>query len=107
MAALYLARRGAARRRRLDGVLSPLLGDATRSSRRIPQAHGSQAGQGADEGQTKEEDMTPRIVSHEEWLKTQKAHLAKEKEFTRLRDELARERRALPWVKVEKSYVFD
>jgi predicted dithiol-disulfide oxidoreductase (DUF899 family) len=51
--------------------------------------------------------MTPRIVSHEEWLKTQKAHLAKEKEFTRLRDELARERRALPWVKVEKSYVFD
>ena len=35
------------------------------------------------------------------------AHLAKEKELTRLRDELSRERRELPWVKVEKNYVFD
>ncbi|MFI5000625.1 MAG: DUF899 domain-containing protein [Reyranellales bacterium] len=51
--------------------------------------------------------MTNRIVSHEEWLKVGKAHLAKEKEFTRLRDELARERRELPWEKVEKNYVFD
>ena len=50
---------------------------------------------------------TPRIVSHEEWLKARQAHLAKEKEFTQLRDELARERRELPWVKVEKGYVFD
>jgi len=33
--------------------------------------------------------------------------LAKEKEFTRLRDELNRERRLLPWEKVEKRYVFD
>jgi predicted dithiol-disulfide oxidoreductase (DUF899 family) len=49
---------------------------------------------------------TPRIVSHDEWLKAGKAHLAKEKEFTRLRDELARERRALPWEKIEKNYVF-
>jgi predicted dithiol-disulfide oxidoreductase (DUF899 family) len=51
--------------------------------------------------------MTNRIVSHEEWLKTAKAHLAKEKEFTRLRDELARARRELPWEKVAKTYVFD
>ncbi len=50
---------------------------------------------------------TPRIVSHEEWLKAQQAHLAKEKEFTRRRDELARERRDLPCEKVEKNYVFD
>ena len=50
---------------------------------------------------------THRIVSHEEWLKAAKTHLAKEKEFTRQRDELARERRALPWEKVEKAYVFD
>jgi predicted dithiol-disulfide oxidoreductase (DUF899 family) len=50
---------------------------------------------------------TPRIVSHEEWLKAQQAHLAKEKEFTRRRDELARQRRELPWEKVEKNYVFD
>ncbi len=50
---------------------------------------------------------TPRIVSHEEWLKAAKAHLAKEKEFTRQRDELAHARRELPWEKVEKHYVFD
>jgi predicted dithiol-disulfide oxidoreductase (DUF899 family) len=50
---------------------------------------------------------TPRIVSHEEWLKARKAFLAKEKEFTRARDELAQQRRELPWVKVEKPYTFD
>jgi predicted dithiol-disulfide oxidoreductase (DUF899 family) len=51
--------------------------------------------------------MTPRIVTHEEWLKAHRAHLAKEKAFTRQRDELARERRALPWERVEKDYVFE
>jgi predicted dithiol-disulfide oxidoreductase (DUF899 family) len=49
---------------------------------------------------------THRIVSQPDWLEARKAFLAKEKEFTRLREELARERRALPWVKVEKDYVF-
>src|SRR5262245_37760175 len=48
-----------------------------------------------------------KVVSREEWLKARKAHLAKEKEFTRLRDELSRQRRALPWVKIDKHYVFD
>ena len=47
------------------------------------------------------------IVSQEEWLVARKAHLAKEKELTRLRDQLAAERRELPWVRVEKAYVFD
>ena len=47
------------------------------------------------------------VVSREEWLDARKALLAKEKELTRLRDRLAAERRALPWVKVEKPYVFD
>ena len=51
--------------------------------------------------------MTHRIVSEAEWLEARKALLAKEKEFTRLREELAGERRALPWVKVEKNYVFE
>jgi predicted dithiol-disulfide oxidoreductase (DUF899 family) len=46
------------------------------------------------------------IVSREEWLVARVALLAKEKDFTRLRDELSRERRALPWVKVDKPYVF-
>jgi len=51
--------------------------------------------------------MQHRIVSHDEWLALRKQLLVKEKEFTRLRDRLATERRALPWVRVEKSYVFD
>src|SRR5262249_44442431 len=40
-------------------------------------------------------------------LKARTALLAKEKELTRQRDELSRQQRALPWVKVEKEYVFD
>jgi len=47
------------------------------------------------------------IVSREEWLEARKALLAKEKAFSRERDELARQRRGLPWVRVEKSYVFE
>jgi predicted dithiol-disulfide oxidoreductase (DUF899 family) len=48
-----------------------------------------------------------QVVSREEWLSARTAFLAKEKEFTRLRDELSRQRRELPWVKVDKPYVFD
>src|SRR5213593_2375088 len=48
-----------------------------------------------------------RIVSREEWLVARKEHLAKEKELTRLRDQLSRERRNLPWVRLDKKYVFD
>ena len=52
--------------------------------------------------------MEPRkVVSQDEWLAARKQHLKKEKEFTRLRDKLSAERRELPWVKVEKNYVFD
>jgi predicted dithiol-disulfide oxidoreductase (DUF899 family) len=47
------------------------------------------------------------VVSHEQWVKERAAFMAKEKEFTRLRDELSRERRQLPWEKVTKRYVFD
>jgi predicted dithiol-disulfide oxidoreductase (DUF899 family) len=48
-----------------------------------------------------------KIVSRAEWLLARKELLAKEKELTRQRDELARQRCQLPWVKVEKTYVFD
>jgi len=48
-----------------------------------------------------------KVVSHEEWLAARKQLLAKEKEFTRLRDDLSRQRRELPWEKVEKKYVFE
>jgi predicted dithiol-disulfide oxidoreductase (DUF899 family) len=47
------------------------------------------------------------IVSREEWIAARKELLSKEKELTRLRDQLAAERHALPWVKIEKKYVFD
>ena len=46
------------------------------------------------------------IASRDQWLAQRKALLAREKELTRLNDEIAQERRALPWVRVEKHYVF-
>jgi predicted dithiol-disulfide oxidoreductase (DUF899 family) len=51
--------------------------------------------------------MEHRIVSRDQWLQERTALLAREKEMTRLRDEMSEARRALPWVKVDKSYVFD
>ncbi|MGH9811415.1 MAG: DUF899 domain-containing protein [Terriglobia bacterium] len=51
--------------------------------------------------------MQHSIVSQSEWLKARKALLAKEKEFTKARDALSAQRRELPWVRVEKNYVFD
>jgi predicted dithiol-disulfide oxidoreductase (DUF899 family) len=47
------------------------------------------------------------IVSREEWIVARKAHLAREKEYTKARERLAEARRALPWVKVDKEYLFD
>jgi predicted dithiol-disulfide oxidoreductase (DUF899 family) len=51
--------------------------------------------------------VSHEVVSREQWTEARAALLAKEKELTRRRDELSRERRQLPWVKVEKRYVFD
>jgi predicted dithiol-disulfide oxidoreductase (DUF899 family) len=48
-----------------------------------------------------------KTVSRDEWLAARRDLLAEEKEFTRQRDRLSAARRALPWVKVEKKYVFD
>jgi predicted dithiol-disulfide oxidoreductase (DUF899 family) len=50
---------------------------------------------------------TTKVVPQAEWVAARKELLKKEKEFTRLRDELSRKRRELPWEKVEKQYVFD
>ncbi|MDJ0752906.1 MAG: thioredoxin family protein [Ardenticatenaceae bacterium] len=47
------------------------------------------------------------VVSREAWLDARRMLLQKEKEFTTLRDELSRQRRELPWVKVEKDYLFE
>ncbi len=48
-----------------------------------------------------------RVVSRKEWLEARKAHLKNEKSLTHLRDLVNEQRRALPWVKVDKNYVFD
>lgn len=53
------------------------------------------------------EMQTPPVVSAQEWLAARKELLAQEKELTRQRDAVDAARRALPWVKVEKEYVFD
>ena len=48
-----------------------------------------------------------RIVSEEEWVKARTELLKKEKEFTALRDQLSQQQRDLPWVAVDKEYVFE
>lgn len=49
----------------------------------------------------------PTVVSAEEWLAARRDLLRQEKEFTRQRDALAARQRALPWVKIEKPYMFE
>ena len=47
------------------------------------------------------------IANREDWLKARMALLAREKELTRLRDDVSAQRRALPWVRLETEYVFE
>jgi len=49
----------------------------------------------------------PEVVSREEWFTARRELLAKEKELTRLRDQLNADRRRLPMVRVEKDYRFE
>ena len=51
--------------------------------------------------------MNHPVVTPERWIDARKSLLAREKELTQLRDRIAEERRALPWTRVEKAYVFD
>ncbi len=51
--------------------------------------------------------MKPIIGTRQAWLEARRQVLAKEKELTRMRDELAEARRQLPWVPVDKDYMFD
>jgi|SRR5437868_1496864 len=48
-----------------------------------------------------------KVVAHDAWLEARKQLLAREKEFTRLRDQLSQARRDLPWERVDKRYVFE
>ncbi|MCP3140071.1 DUF899 domain-containing protein [Pyxidicoccus xibeiensis] len=47
-----------------------------------------------------------KVVSREEWLEARKRLLARERELTHLKDQLSQQRRELPWVRVDKKYVF-
>ena len=47
------------------------------------------------------------VVSRDRWLAERKTLLARERELTHPRDQIARERRALPWVRIDKDYSFD
>src|SRR5713226_8242838 len=51
--------------------------------------------------------MNHQIASEDKWISARKQLLLKEKEFTQMQDEVNRLRRGLPWVRVEKNYVFD
>jgi predicted dithiol-disulfide oxidoreductase (DUF899 family) len=50
---------------------------------------------------------SPHVVSRDDWVAARKAFLIKEKEFSRARDVLSAQRRALPMVKLDKDYVFE
>ena len=48
-----------------------------------------------------------QVVTRDQWIEARKQLLSREKEFTRLRDQLSQARRDLPWVRVDKQYAFD
>ncbi|MDQ6597699.1 DUF899 domain-containing protein [Bacillus salipaludis] len=51
--------------------------------------------------------MDHKVLPRNEWIEARKELLQKEKEFTKLRDELTQQRRNLPWEAVSKSYTFE
>lgn len=51
--------------------------------------------------------MMGRIATREDWLAERRKLLAAEKDFTKQRDALSERRRSMPWVKIDKDYVFD
>ena len=57
--------------------------------------------------QTKTPGTSHAVVSPSEWIEASQKFLVKEKEFTRLREDLSRQRRELPWTRVDKDYVFE
>ena len=60
-----------------------------------------------DEMKNEAKTPDPAVVSNERWLSARKALLVREKELMRMQDQLARDRRSLPWQRIEKNYVFD
>src|SRR5258705_5638012 len=81
---------------------------STRPRATITSADGPNCSENWKNISTEEPHMQPhKVVSREQWIEARKAHLAHEKEFTHARERLNQERRALPWVKVDKDYVFE
>src|SRR3989440_12432703 len=58
------------------------------------------------EPETNKSEVNPRVVSKAEWLVARKDLLTREKELTRLRDEVSRHRRGMPWVRDARGYIF-
>jgi predicted dithiol-disulfide oxidoreductase (DUF899 family) len=80
----------------------------SRAQRKSQRCYAAQSdGASMSTNSSRKQTMQHSVVSREEWLAARKTHLKNEKALTRLRDLVAAERRALPWVKVEKQYVFD
>jgi predicted dithiol-disulfide oxidoreductase (DUF899 family) len=78
------------------------------TKRLFSREHSSSTNSGGEAMKTIETTITGhKVVSREEWTAARKELLTKEKESTRLRDQLSAQRRKLPWAKVEKNYVFD
>lgn len=48
-----------------------------------------------------------KVVSRDEWIAARRIHLTHEKEFTKARERLSEERRALPWVRIDSDYIFE
>src|SRR5260370_37404199 len=68
---------------------------------------GERQNENPDNETNRSEANPSKVVSEAEWLVARKDLLTREKELTRLRDEVSRHRRELPCVKVDKEYVFD
>jgi predicted dithiol-disulfide oxidoreductase (DUF899 family) len=86
-----------------------------RTDRRVQAGTSSVASEARIESNREEREMSTdqfggqprRIVSREEWLAARLELLAREKELTAMKDHLALKRRRLPWVRIEKDYIFD
>ena len=102
-----IAPRAAGRARCLDRPIDRLRPvAATEDTPRSPTRQSN--ARSARPNDTKENAMTTHpVISREEWIEARRQHLAREKELTRLRDQVSQERRALPWVRVSEPYVFD
>ena len=70
----------------------------------IRQAHNVQRG---DNMTTQNATQKPRVATHEDWLQRWLELLEAEKALSRHSDEVARQRQALPWVRIDRNYVFD